>query len=351
MAPVPETLVLRGADLERAVEAGIVPRETADRLADFVQHTTATGSEDEQLRLVTGFGDIFVTIGLALFLGALLFLAGKAWMLVLPVAAWGLAEVFTRWKRMALPSIALLLTFGLSVFLGAFALFDSGKSVGAFSLDGAAAVVAGLVSMVAVGLHWLRFRVPVTIAAAAAAAVSLLSGLAGLAAPGLLNNDPHLVFLPLGLAVFALAMYFDMADLGRRTPKTDMAFWLHLLAAPLIVHPLVQSLTDVGDLSESGALTIVVMFAVLSAVALVVDRRALLVSSLLYLGYALSLFTGGGAAAGGTAVTVLMVGAVVLGLSIAWRPLRKLMLAVMPSNIRARVPAADALYPKAKAMQ
>ena len=41
-----------------------------------------------------------------------------------------------------------------------------------------------------------------------------------------------------GLAVFALAMRFDLSDPKRQTRRTDIAFWLHMLAAPLIVHPL-----------------------------------------------------------------------------------------------------------------
>jgi len=165
-----------------------------------------------------------------------------------------------------------------------------------------------------------------------------------------MNTYPHYVLLPLGIAVFALAMNFDMADLARRTQKTDMAFWLHLLAAPLIVHPLVQGLTDVTTMTQGGAISIFVIFALLSVVALVVDRRALLVSSLLYLGYALSQFTSvAGAEWGGAALTVLLVGAIVLGLSIAWKPLRQLILAVMPASVRNRVPAANASYPKSKA--
>jgi hypothetical protein len=357
MKNFPDTFTLRGPDLERAVAAGVLPGETAERLVDFVQQTSATGSEDENLRLVTGFGDIFVTIGLGLFLGALVFLSGKAWHFVLPVATWGLAEVFTRWKRMALPSIVLLLTFGTSVFLGVFGLFNnlvlsnSNESLASFSLDKPAAAVAGLATMIAIGLHWLRFRVPVTIAAAAAAGVAIITGLVGTMAPQFLNWAPVAVFLPLGLLVFSLAMFFDMSDLNRRTPKTDMAFWLHLLAAPLIVHPLVQGFANVGAMTQGDAIRVFVIFAVLGVVALIVDRRAMLVSSLLYVGYALSQFISFGAATtGNTALTVLILGTIVLALSIAWKPLRKILLSFLPANIRRIVPAANATYIKAKAV-
>ncbi len=48
------------------------------------------------------------------------------------------------------------------------------------------------------------------------------------------------VFLGCGLAVFAAAMAFDISDRERVTRRADCAFWLHLLAAPLIVHSLVS---------------------------------------------------------------------------------------------------------------
>ena len=83
-------------------------------------------------------------------------------------------------------------------------------------------------------------------------------------------------------------MKFDMSDRNRVTQRTDIAFWLHLLAAPLIVHSIVYPLLTESALSPGAAVAIVSLFAVLSLVALTVDRRALLVSSLLYLGYASS---------------------------------------------------------------
>ena len=53
---------------------------------------------------------------------------------------------------------------------------------------------------------------------------------------------PVAVFTPLGIAVFLAAMKFDMSDRNRVTQRTDIAFWLHLLAAPLIVHSIVHPL-------------------------------------------------------------------------------------------------------------
>jgi hypothetical protein len=347
-SPVADTAI-RPEDLRSAVAAGILSGDMAQRLQAHAAQAQSVivGGEDEQLRLVTGFADIFVTIGLALFLGALGYLSGGAWIVVVPVAAWLLAELFTRMKRMALPSIVLLVVFVGSVFSAAF--FTLGDDAG-LSSGGPGLAAAGLLACGAAGLHWLRFRVPITIAAACAAGVGIVAGLAGWAWPGILLSAPALIFLPLGLLTFALAMRFDMSDRMRRSRRTDIAFWLHMLAAPLIVHSVVRSIADSGNLSLPGAVAILLLFALLSVVALVIDRRALLVSSLIYLGYALAaLFENASLTATfatGTAPTVLVVGATILVLSIAWHPLRRILLQAVPTAVRNLVPPAHLISNK-----
>jgi hypothetical protein len=43
--------------------------------------------------------------------------------------------------------------------------------------------------------------------------------------------------LVLGIGTFLFAMWWDSSDRARLTRRADVAFWLHLLAAPMIVHP------------------------------------------------------------------------------------------------------------------
>src|SRR5215207_6751034 len=99
-------------ELEAAVAKGVLDRSAADNLTEFLtqnRNAAASDPDEERLRLITGFNDIFVTIGIALFLGALGYLLSTYGGLVSSlggaIAAWGLAEVFTKRKRMALPSI------------------------------------------------------------------------------------------------------------------------------------------------------------------------------------------------------------------------------------------------------
>jgi hypothetical protein len=336
--------------LEAAIAAGVIDRATAERLAPFLAGDAGAAPsadpDDERLRLITGFNDIFVTIGLVLFLGGLGYvLSGQPAALsglVIAAAAWGLAEFFTRVRRMALPSIVLLVVFVASVFFAVPHLVDgTGSAFATFESTPWQLGAAGLAAAAAALLHWLRFHVPVTVAAGVAALAVIAVALSQQLAPNLLRDHPIAVFLPLGLAIFALAMWFDASDRTRQTRRTDIAFWLHLLAAPIIVHPILLAVSASGDSSTGQSALVVGIFLVLGVVALIVDRRAILVSSLSYLAYAAgTLISASGLASSSYAPSALAVGAVVLLLSAAWRPLRRGFVRVLPPGIRQRVPVA-----------
>ena len=65
------------AELDAAVAKGVLDRNAADNLTEFLiqnRNSAASDPDEERLRLITGFNDIFVTIGIALFLGAMNYL-------------------------------------------------------------------------------------------------------------------------------------------------------------------------------------------------------------------------------------------------------------------------------------
>lgn len=328
--------------LEAAVSAGVIDRATAQRLEPYLaggaSSAEVTDPDDEKLRLVTGFNDIFVTIGILMFLGALTFLTFS--FPIIAAAAWALAEFFTRRRRMALPSIVLLIAFVGGVFLSVQAPFSQSLWVGSALHDSPGlTVIAGIAAAIAAAVHWWRFQVPITVAAGVAALLAILVALTWIFTPDLLANHPLAVFLPAGIAVFALAMWFDARDLKRQTRRTDVAFWLHLLAAPLIVHPLLTGVMN-GDPTVGEASQVIVAFLLLAVVALVIDRRAMLVSCLVYLAYAAgTLIQAAGAQSSSFAFSTLAVGAVVLMLSAAWRPLRRAFMGLLPQSLRSRLPA------------
>lgn len=349
----PETLGI-------AVETGVITPAQAERLAALESERESLGAEpvdDERLRFISGFGDIFVTLGLLLFLtasGYFLFSSGHglAMWAGLALLSWLLAEFFSRVRRMALPSIVLLLVFALSTFSTAVILIG-GNTLQASkvaidyitgSSGGMTFVLAGLVTAGATALHYLRFKVPITIAAGVAALACSLLALAVMLLPAAAEAWLNALVLAIGLAVFALAMRFDLSDRERVTRRTDIAFWLHMLAAPLIVHPLVASMLGGVPLSDGAqSASILIIFALLGLVAVLIDRRALLVSGLAYAGFAFaSLLAGTGLSYGTIApATMLVLGAFVLLLSAGWRPLRAGILSVAPRALAERLPPAS----------
>ncbi len=324
--------------LSKGVEQGIITAEQAERLRalESVREPLElpASPDDEQLRFISGFSDIFVTIGLAMFLGAIgyftLSAGGRIGMWVaIAVTAWLLAEFFTRLRRMALPSIVLLIVFAVAVFVGA------SSFLGADLVRPTRVYPPSLMG----NLFGLDREQPTALAAAALLTVLLTAVHYGLAAQ--LSPVAHnAVILICGLAIFVLAMRFDIADPERLTRRTDIAFWLHLLAAPLIVHSLIQGLVTEGSkLNPGSAVAIMAVFLALSFVAVVIDRRAMLVSGLSYAGIAFwTLIRQAGFSDMTTPLTILALGTFVLLLSAGWRPLRAGILYVVPPVLARRLP-------------
>ena len=350
------------SDLEGAIAAGALAPEAAASLRNYVAGSRAAPAVDEEhFRLLTGFNDIFVAIA------AVLLLVAVSWIgnsippniggegpspfagLFVAGAAWALAEFFTRKRRMALPSIILLLAFVGGVLVATMAMLVA--VVGEGSLEDNERRAASLAAPWAAGaaggawLHWRRFRVPITIAAGAAAVVGVVLALIAFA----IGDTPRLEQImlgfgrALGIGVFLFAMWWDSSDPRRETRRSDVAFWLHLLAAPLIVHPVFSllGLTD-GNATATEAVIVLLVYVALGLTALVIDRRALLVSALAYVLYALnSLFREYGAVELSVALTALVIGSALLLLSAFWHNARRGVVQPLPANLKARLPGVD----------
>lgn len=340
-------------DLDSAVAAGALTPEAAAALRAYV--STARQSpmvDEEQFRLITGFNDIFVSIAAVLFLTGCAWAGGSVapWLgaALVAVSSWGMAEYFTAKRRMALPSIIFLLAFVGGVFAacGTFLVPDGDVSEG----DRVGAALLALSAAIAVGaawLHWRHFMVPITIAAGAAAAAGMLFLLLAVAYPAI-EKVVMPVILVAGLAIFAFAMRWDMTDRERTTRRSDVAFWLHLLAAPMIVHPIfvMLGLTE-GDASAGVAGIVLAIYLALGAVALIIDRRALMVSALAYVLAAMgALFREFGAVSLNVAITALVIGSALLLLSAFWHDVRVRLVAMLPGTLQARLPVTQSAIPQ-----
>jgi hypothetical protein len=350
------------SDLEAAVAAGALSQQAADALRTHVAAGRATPAVDEEhFRLLTGFNDIFVSIAAVILLVAMGWIGQSIRLSLDPGApspfagafiaasAWGLAEFFTRKRRMALPSIILLLAFVGGTFVTAIGLaatvvpeetLRDNTTLVSLIAAGCAALAAA-----AAWVHWRRFRVPITVAAGAAALVGVGLGLIA----SVIGDTPNIenimlgFALALGIGVFLFAMWWDSSDPTRQTRRSDVAFWLHLLSAPLIVHPVfaLLGLTD-GNASTLEAIVVLLLYVALGFTALAIDRRALLVSALAYVLYALSiLFQRYGAVELSFALTALVIGSALLLLSAFWHTARRGVVKALPAGLQTKLPVTD----------
>ena len=354
-------------ELDDAVAAGVISPEAADSLRAHVEGQRATPiADEEQFRLITGFNDIFVSIAAAILLFAIGWIGqrigqglglaiesdGPSFVGPLGIAAtsWALALYFTAKRRMALPSILLLLAFVLSVFTTAIFALVLGVGTAAVEnnqpLGGVLAAISGAIAATAAWLHWRRFRVPITVAAGAAAVAAIAVGLLVAALGQNVEQSRDLILglvLLLGIGIFLFAMWWDSSDRARLTRRADVAFWLHLLAAPMIVHPVftLLGLND-GSATIGEGLVVVLLYVVIGLTALAIDRRALLVSALAYVLWALSdLFERFGAVELNVALTALVIGSSLLLLSAFWHQARAAVVRPLPERLREKLPVLD----------
>lgn len=291
--------------------------------------------DEEDIRLTTGFADIFTAILLVVGGGMLAAVSGVIGGVLIAAAAFALGKPLVRTRRFAASGNVLAVGAAMGAGL---ALADA---LGPLALVAAAFVSAA---------HWRVHRVPLALALAWIAAVGFLVSL----------GDGSLSLWPLhrrsgtaaalfgGGALFALAVWYDSRDRLRQTRLSDVAFWLHLASAPLFVHGLFAALGAnpfAGDGVDPGI--VLATFFVLTAISLAIDRRPLLASSFVYLVAATGAVirdTYQSAQAGERMLHVAMapavIGVLLLALAAAWPHLRRAVLALLPDRVRRHLPPA-----------
>ena len=366
--------MLNKTDLSNAVSEGIITREQEIQLNAFSERTHANDenplyqvseTRDEPFRLLRGFRDIFIALGIAfLAVGATvlytsshtsaLFYFGPAfsdydwyagfWPAIASAAVLlaigiAIAEIVTRKLRLPLSSLVLSLAiaywaglFGVQCLAPLASLLDQSKTP-SFPIG-----IAGFFfsAFIGISLFYLRYRLPFVMLVVAGTLVGLGLSVISSLWPEFASQNLRFVIGGLGALVFVVAMNFDLKDRLRITRFSEIAFWLHLLAAPLMIHSFLQT----NSLAQNNVPLILTVFAILTFIALVIDRRAVLVSSLVYMGGAFVQIVLALGLQGSMlfAVPILSIGVLVVVLGIGWTPLRRLVLSITPSAITDRVP-------------
>ena len=328
-------------DLDFAEKEGVFSAESVAKFRVLLsEQKNAPSADEENFRLISGFNDIFVVIACTLLLFSSLWAFKSVTendslgLITFTILSWFLAEFFVLKRKMALPAIVLLLSFIGGLFALVISFFSPPSEISFIS--------AAAISTVAAYFHWLRFRVPITIAVGNAAAVGLVVSITLSIFPEVNNWLLVIIFL-CGLITFFIAMYWDASDTMRTTRHADVAFWLHLLSAPLIIHPVFSSLGVLDGNESIGSMAIVViLYIIMTLISIVIDRRAFMVSSLVYVLYAItSLIKAYGDVGYSFALTGVFMGGMLLLLSAFWHKVRASLIKKLPVPVKLHVPKSD----------
>lgn len=323
--------------ITQALEAGIITQAQAEAMRSkagiVIDKGAAVIGNEDDMRFLRSFSDVFISIGVGLFaLGlsaiAALFGGGISFIGAAIIMAL-MAEYFGRKKRSHAPTLITALAFLLFTQRGVAAVIGD-----------VSGITTALVTLGAMLFYYWRIRLPFCIALIAIAALYLFFAIF----PGLLEAQFGLSLFFSGLAVFVAALLYDMKDRHRTTRFADNAFWLHFLAAPMIIHGLALktvslkkdmlfNLIPMVSLDRGDAAIMMVIVGVITLIGLAINRRALIVSSLGYAAFAMGyLFDGTGMGFGTVvAVTLLLLGGAIIFLGAGWHTARSLILKILPN--------------------
>jgi len=328
-------------DLNSAVKRGIFTQDSVDAFRDFIAQQTQTQLPDnENFKLIKGFNDIFVSAIIAVLLIAIVSLS-ENFVVITAVVSWILAEVFVKKRKMAQPAVLLTISFLASVF---YTVTLIGKMVGHFSHENTIIpLIAFALTAVAARFHWNRFHVPITIGLGVTAAAGVIFTIALTFIPSLKDHLAIFILLT-GITLFLIAMKWDSQDTKRVTYKSDVAFWIHLVASPLMIHSLfiLIGVFDRGELAPVTIVSIIAIFAILTVLSLVVDRKIFMLSSLLYVLYALaSIFkTVGAEGVKSLSVAAIIIAILLITITLNWEKIRGFVLNLLPKIVTSKVPSA-----------
>lgn len=323
--------------LDEALERGIITDEQRKQLAEV--ENAERGDNDERIKPVGSFNEIFVTVGLVLLLSAASGLVGYVLAegmyssFISAAMSWFAAAYFHEGKRFRLPVIYGVFSAASCIGLG-IAMGLSGRD-DFFSNN--VPLWANIVPMVA-ALSVLiagtaRFRTPFIMLL-----IGILFTVIVTYAAKYSDNDISYKLLlgGSGLVILATAIWFDLKDPKRVMRWSDYAFWSYVVGSPLFVHSLFLSvLIDTDRAFEMGGYWLVVagLALIVSFVGVLLNRRALILSTLLYVGFVIFRMVAAVALAGGAEIlliTVLIIGLYVIALGSRWTRVRRWIMSRLP---------------------
>jgi hypothetical protein len=308
-------------DLDEAERGGVISPGQAAAL----RRASNPEVHDEPVEVANRFSEVFVAIGCTILISGLhAILMGQKFSLlsvylVHVVVAWGLAElVYRRRMTFATGFCVLLAAWAAHGAAGAITApnapsgsgyrgFANGRSVTELTV-----ILATSAAVLGAGLA--RFRIPfLVLPTVVMGAVLLIANLGG---RGQIGSLPFLAAVGVaGACLLATGAWADRQDPERKGKPSQYAFWLFVAGSPMTVHPfLILCLTQMKGVNPSFVAAVVIALSLaVTFVGLVLDRRAPVVSTLVYVTVAVGylLMSPG--------IATLMIGFYVLALGVFWK--------------------------------
>lgn len=329
--------------LDEALERGILSAEQRKQLAEL--EGAQAHDNDERIKPVGTMNEIFVTFGVMLLtnaMGGLIGLAAGSALLAGMLAAaisWYVALWFHQRKRFRLPIIYSVISASISLGTAALVGLNGESHRGIFEpglpLEIILITIGVALAVLIAGAA--RFRIPFLMLPIAVGFTVMVTVIAR---HGDGDTSWRLLLGGCGLAILAVAVFFDLKDPKRVTRWSDFAFWSYVVGSPLFVHSLFLSLLISDDLKgwmdkpvlwmSMAALAVAVTF-----VGLLLNRRALILSTLIYVSIVIFRIFAGlslGAPATLLLITTLIIGLYVTALGARWTRIRGRFMHGLPAS-------------------
>lgn len=336
------------------------------RLHSLTEIPRIASFEQEQLRLVSGYNDIFAGIACIITFVSLSTLINAHYLdqVLLLGAAFGLGWYFVRRQRMRFTGIVISCSVALSGILLGIEFFLIGAVLPSSHLSGDAIrlplALPGVVPLLLSALLSMGFwrfahvplahalgilallltivvivvwtQLPPPLHADAYDEMAVVTSLDPRSQLETISGFPVLITMFLcGCLAEIYAIWWDIRDPRRQSVDTDIAFWTHIVAAPFIVQPLYWWIEDIAWNPVSEVVLGFLLFLLLLVFALVINRRALLIGAMVWV--LAALFT-----LADMAIAGLTMGVMLLLIAVAWNKSRQLIEPIMPESLQRHFP-------------
>lgn len=333
--------------LDEALARGVITN--AQRAELEAMRASEHVDSDERIKPVGSFNEIFVTVGVMLLLNAATGLLGLLFgssaiisgviAIILTIA---MAEYFHRRKRFRLPVIYGVLSAGMATGTW-LRIMTIGEKADFFDISkGWEMALPPMIAALGVFIAGAaRYRTPFIMLPIGI----LFTVIVTFAADHASSETPFKLLLgACGLALLGIAIHFDLKDPKRVTRSSDFAFWTYIVGSPLFVHSLFLSVLINGNALIGGGtwLLIAVLAIAVSFIGVLMNRRALILSTMIYVGYILfsALSNTPMGIASVLMITVMVIGVYIIALGSRWAQARRWVMQRLPaSSWRNRLPA------------